>query len=134
MSDSNPFQMTGSSSSINLNQSTGPIRQHKSRIDTSPYRAERSERYSTSSAAGSSASYHHLSPPEPWRRVYSDSSIPNAINIGNNPVGAANNSSSGIPSPVTNYSDSGSPLQGASPPYQGGGETFLQAIYVNKLM
>jgi hypothetical protein len=33
------FQMSGSSSSINLNQSTGPIRQHKSRIDTSPYRS-----------------------------------------------------------------------------------------------
>ena len=112
--------MTGSSSSINLNQSTGPIR-HKSRIDTSPYRAERSERYSTSSAVGTSAGYH-LSPPETWRRVYSDSSIPNAINIGNN--GVAPNSS-GVPSPATNYSENGSPLQGASPPYPSGGKQTL---------
>jgi hypothetical protein len=109
--------MTGSSSSININHSTGPIRQHKSRIDTSPYRSDRSERYSTSSAVGSSGSYH-LSPPETWRRVYSDSSIPNAINIGHNMAP----NSSGEPSPGTNFSENGSPLQGASPPYQSGGK------------
>lgn len=113
------MQTTNSSSSNAINQSAGPIR-HKSRIDTSPYRAERSDRYSTSSAVVTSVSYHHLSPPETWRRVHSDSAIHTAL--GNNGLQMAPNSS-GAPSPGTNYSESGS--QGASPPYSNEGrESF----------
>lgn len=79
--------------------STGPIRSHKSRIDTSPYG---SERY------GSGTNYH-LSPPDPsWRRVRSDSSLHQSVQ------GATGAATGNIPTMV-NQNGLISPLQGASP-------------------
>jgi hypothetical protein len=74
--------------------SAGPIRT-KSRIDTSPYGADR---YSQGG--------YHLSPPDPsWRRVHSDSSIHQS-------VGGAG-AGGGVP--VANQNGNLSPLHGNSP-------------------
>jgi len=85
--------------------SAGPIRSNKTRVDTSPYGSERHG--STGNAGIASAappSYQHLSPPDTtaWRRVHSDSSIPQAFAA---PVATA----------AVGHNGTISPLQGASP-------------------
>jgi hypothetical protein len=66
---------------------TGPIRSSKSRIDTSPYGSERCSPGGIGASAGSGGGggggyINHLSPPDHWRRVHSDSSLHHSVGVG----------------------------------------------------
>jgi len=104
----------GSATQIhNIRGSSGPIRSHKHRKDTSPYGSER-----LSSTGMGPASASHLSPPDnsgAWRRVRSDPFLHHNSIHGSSTGVSPTGSISDTPNAILGSNGAISPLQGASP-------------------
>ena len=114
----------GSATQIHTIRGTsGPIRSHKHRKDTSPYGSDRL------SSAGMPASTSHLSPPDnsgAWRRVRSDPFLHhNSVNGSSTGV-SPSGSISDTPNAILGSNGAISPLNAASPTIQRRGKVSVE--------